>query len=58
MAAAAILDNNSHTNKDDMHLEAFCLIWLDYGTKTNDAQDTEQKLRSIINYFKKFQNVS
>ncbi|CAF3858543.1 unnamed protein product [Rotaria sp. Silwood1] len=40
-----------------MHLEIFCLVWLDSGLSSKDGRETEQKLRSIINHLKKFQDV-
>ena len=39
------------------HLEMFSLIWLDSNPKDDD-RNTEQKLRSIINQLRRFQNVS
>jgi len=36
-------------------LNTFCLIWLD--ANSNEGRNTEQKLRSIINQLKKFQNL-
>jgi exonuclease V gamma subunit len=44
-----------YPNDDDKHLEIFCLIWLDANGK--ESRDTEQNLRSVINYLKKFQDV-
>lgn len=40
-----------------MHLEIFCLVWLDAGSSGKDGRDTEQQLRSIINRLKKFQDI-
>ena len=45
------------TNTDDQPLEIFCLIWLDDNIDAKDNRDTEQKLRSIINRSRKFQDV-
>ncbi|CAF3299344.1 unnamed protein product [Rotaria sp. Silwood2] len=45
------------TTSEDMRLEIFCLIWLDSNITAKDNRDTEQRLRSIINRFKKFQDV-
>lgn len=42
---------------NDAPLEIFHLIWLDADINTKDIQDAEQKLRSIINQLKKFQDV-
>ncbi|CAF1356904.1 unnamed protein product [Rotaria sordida] len=57
MATPALELDISHKNTDDMYLEIFCLIWLDAGANAKDIRDTEQNLRSIINRFKKFQDV-
>lgn len=48
--ATAVLSN-------DNHLEIFSLIWLDKEKNIKDIRNTEQELRSIINYLKKFQYV-
>ncbi|CAF1493037.1 unnamed protein product, partial [Rotaria sp. Silwood1] len=45
------------TTSEDMRLEIFYLIWLDSNITAEDNRDTEQRLRSIINRFKKFQDV-
>ncbi|CAF5041393.1 unnamed protein product, partial [Rotaria magnacalcarata] len=56
--ATAISPNDSfYAADDDMRLEVFCLIWLDANSNAKDTRDTEQKLRSIINHLKKFQDV-
>ena len=55
MATATSTDNDCYTNVDDQHLEIFSLIWLD--ANVNETRDTEQKLRSIINHLKKFQDI-
>ncbi|CAF3681953.1 unnamed protein product [Rotaria sp. Silwood1] len=57
MATIVPQTDNSHIDADDMSLESFCLIWLDANTSVEDNRDTEQKLRSIINHLKKFQDV-
>ncbi|CAF2868946.1 unnamed protein product [Rotaria sp. Silwood2] len=57
MATSVLEDDISPTSADEMHLEIFCLVWLDAGASTKDVRDSEQKLRSIINRFKKFQDV-
>ncbi|CAF3915640.1 unnamed protein product [Rotaria sp. Silwood1] len=41
-----------------MHLEIFCLVWLDAGSTAKGGRDTEQQLRSIINHLRKFQDVA
>ncbi|CAF3665526.1 unnamed protein product [Rotaria sp. Silwood1] len=57
MAKSALPIDDFHTNIDDEQLEIFCLIWLDDNISAKDNRDTEQKLRSIINRLKKFQDV-
>ncbi|CAM4840345.1 unnamed protein product, partial [Rotaria magnacalcarata] len=57
MTSSALPINDFPTIIDDMHLEIFCLIWLDLNTSAKEKRDTEQKLRSIINHLKKFQDV-
>ncbi|CAF1355853.1 unnamed protein product [Rotaria sordida] len=57
MATPILPKDNLHTDADDMDFEIFCLIWLDANTKVTDNRETEQKLRSIINRLKKFQDV-
>ncbi|CAF3754058.1 unnamed protein product [Rotaria socialis] len=49
-------NNESFPNVNDNHLEIFSLLWLDTNNNMKDRQDTEVKLRSIINHFKKFQD--
>ncbi|CAF0961802.1 unnamed protein product [Rotaria sordida] len=58
MATAISSTNVFHTKSDEMHLEIFCLVWLDPGSSAKDGRNTEQQLRSIINHLKKFQDVS
>jgi exonuclease V gamma subunit len=57
MATAVLPNDNFYTNIDDQHLELFCLIWLDANANVAETRNTEQKLRSIINHLKKFQDV-
>ncbi|CAF1417932.1 unnamed protein product [Rotaria sp. Silwood1] len=57
MATAFLPDDNSDINTGDQYCEIFCLIWLDARANAKDVRDTEQKLRSIINRLKKFQDV-
>jgi hypothetical protein len=57
MATAILPDDDLHMNIDDKHLEIFCLVWLDANVNVKETRDTEQKLRSIINHLKKFQDV-
>ena len=42
---------------NDDHLEIFSIIWLDENVNAIESQETEQKLRSIINYLKRFQTI-
>ncbi|CAF4668310.1 unnamed protein product [Rotaria sp. Silwood1] len=58
MATGISSTNLFYTKSDEMHLEIFCLVWLDAGSSAKDGRDTEQQLRSIINHLKKFQDVS
>jgi hypothetical protein len=56
MAMAMLPDNEPVTKDNDHHLEIFSLIWLDADDNIEDNQTTEQKLRTIINHFKRFRN--
>lgn len=58
MAASSLSVESSNTNIDDMNLEMFCIIWLDSNVKATENQAIEKKLRSIINRFKRFHDVS
>ncbi len=42
---------------NDKQCEIFCLIWLDSNADDHEVRNAEQKLRSIINYVKKFQDI-
>jgi len=55
METSALTKENFNTNVDDKHVELFCLVWLDVNVHHN--RDTEQKLRSINNNLKKFDDV-
>jgi len=56
--ATSVLPNDDfHTNTDDKYLEIFCLVWLDKDVNVKGTRNTEQRLRSIINHLKKFQDV-
>ncbi|CAF2075378.1 unnamed protein product [Rotaria magnacalcarata] len=55
MASAISSTDKIDTNVEDDRLESFRLIWLDANPK--ETRDTEQKLRSVINYLIKFQDV-
>ena len=57
MATAVLPNDDFDTNVDDNHLEIFSMIWLDITMNINETRNTEQKLRSIINHLKKFQDV-
>ncbi|CAF4553916.1 unnamed protein product [Rotaria sp. Silwood2] len=39
-----------------MCVDKFCIIWLDANASTDESRYAEQKLVSIINHFKKFQD--
>jgi len=56
MAMAMLPYNEPVTKDNDHHLEIFSLIWLDADDNIEDNQTTEQKLRTIINHFKRFRN--
>lgn len=49
--------NQFDGNVDDQHLEIFSLIWLDKNVNLQDTRNTEQKLRTIINSIKNFEDV-
>ncbi len=53
---ALLPTDESLPNNNDNHLEIFSLIWLDAYDDIDDSQNTEQKLRTIINHFKRFQD--
>ncbi|CAF3311750.1 unnamed protein product, partial [Rotaria sp. Silwood2] len=58
MATAILPNYDFHKNADDQQqVEILCLIWLDDSANAKDNRDTEQKLRSIINILRKFQDV-
>ncbi|CAF4572913.1 unnamed protein product, partial [Rotaria socialis] len=57
MASAISSNDDFYTTGEDMCLEIFYLIWLDANANGKETRDTEQKLRSIINNLKKFQDV-
>ncbi|CAF1403772.1 unnamed protein product [Adineta steineri] len=57
MATSILSTDELHTSINDQELEKFCIVWLDDNTNTTNTRNTEQKLRSIINRLKKFQNV-
>lgn len=43
------------TGKNDgKHLELFSIVWLDDADDEKESRGTKQKLREIINHFKKF----
>ncbi|CAF1464109.1 unnamed protein product [Adineta steineri] len=58
MASASLSTDVSHSKSDEMHLEIFCLLWLDASSTTKEGRDTEPKLRSIINHLKKFHDTA
>ena len=57
MASPCALRNDD-VNKtgDDNQLEIFSLIWLDAGGEALESRNTQQKLRSLINHLKRFQD--
>ncbi|CAF3600794.1 unnamed protein product [Rotaria socialis] len=57
VARPVILMDDYHTNADNQHLEIFSLIWLDANPNVQELQGTQQKLCSIINQLKTFQDV-
>ena len=57
MATTAPPHENYFSNREDNHLEIFRLIWLDASVDVEMNQDTQEKLRAIINHIKKFHNV-
>jgi hypothetical protein len=57
MATSLLTTDESLPNNNDNHLEIFSLIWLNANEDIEDSQNTEQKLRPIINHFKRFQDV-
>ncbi|CAF3374226.1 unnamed protein product, partial [Rotaria sp. Silwood2] len=57
MATIAASNDDFKIKADDQCLEIFCLIWLNANPSAKDNRDTEQKLRSIINQFKRFHDV-
>ncbi|CAF1126603.1 unnamed protein product [Rotaria sp. Silwood1] len=57
MATTISPNDKIYTSADNQYLEIFCLIWLDTNVNSKDIRKTEQKLRTVINRFKKFQDV-
>ena len=57
MKVASSTSDNSLINNNDEYLEIFSIIWLDKYVDVKDYQDTKQKLRSIINHLKTFDDV-
>jgi hypothetical protein len=56
MDTAGLLDGECPPTDDN--LEIFSLLWLDSTVDEPVNQNTQRKLRTLINYFKKFQNVN
>lgn len=48
--------NELYTKGDDNHLEIFTLIWLDSNINIQHDQHMQEKLRTVINRIKKFNN--
>ena len=57
MATPLPLNHDLHTNAKKAHLELFQLIWFDANVNIVETRGTDQKLRSVINHLKKFQDV-
>jgi hypothetical protein len=57
MATSDLPNDEFQTNIDEKNLEIFCLIWLDATVDVKEIENTEQKLRSIINHLKRFQDI-
>lgn len=57
MAADTPATSDIDINTDVIVVETFGLIWLDNDVNAKDTRDTEQKLRSIVNRLKKFEDV-
>jgi hypothetical protein len=57
MTSALSLKDDSKGKIDSKQCEIFCLLWLDAVADNHEIQNAEQKLRSIINYLKRFQDV-
>lgn len=56
MATAVLPIDESQANDNDEHLELFSLIWLDGSANVKDVRDAQQKLRTVVNHLKKFQD--
>ncbi|CAF3605247.1 unnamed protein product [Rotaria sp. Silwood1] len=56
MAMASLLSIDSLANAYDENLEIFSVIWLDKNVHSEENQDKQQRLRSIINHLKTFQD--
>ena len=54
MATTAPPHENHFPSREDDHLEIFSLIWLDTNVDAQKNQNTQEKLRTIINHIKKF----
>ncbi|CAF3917256.1 unnamed protein product [Adineta steineri] len=55
MGNTTSIDNDFRVESNDKYFEIFSLIWLD--ENMSNTRNTEEKLRCIINYSKKFKNV-
>ncbi|CAF1013688.1 unnamed protein product [Adineta steineri] len=58
MDSTSLSTDVSHGKSEEMHLEIFCLLWLDASSSTKEGRDTEPKLRAIINHLKKFHDTA
>ena len=56
MAMASLPSIDSLINDNDDNVEIFSLVWLDTNVHAEKNQHTQQRLRSIINHLKTFQD--
>ena len=57
MTSTLFLKSDPTAKVDDKKCDIFCLVWLDASSDADDYRNAEQKLRSVINYLKRFQDV-
>ena len=57
MATGLTKSDGSQEKEKSNHLELFSLIWLDANSIIQENRGTQQRLRTIINHLKKFQDV-
>jgi hypothetical protein len=51
------MSSKNEYHKKENNLELFSIIWLDLNFNINDNQNTDEKLRLIINNLKKFEDI-